>query len=78
MTVLYDPRDSGLFVGPFLLVFGIGVCFLRPWKEAEQARSRGESVSRLRVPRRWVWLVLVGVGAAATNAAVMAVLFMLR
>jgi hypothetical protein len=73
-----DGRDVGLFLGPFLLVLGIGVCFLRPWEEAEQARGRGEWIGSLPVPPRWVRLVLIGAGAAAANAAVMAVLFVLR
>jgi hypothetical protein len=73
-----DSRDFGLFLGPFMLVLGIGVCFLRPWEEAEQARGRGEWIGRLPVPPRWVRLALVGAGVAAANATVMAVLFMLR
>ena len=72
-------RDVGLFLGPFTLVMGIGVCVLRPWEEAEQAWRRREWLSlRLRVPSRWVRFVLLAVGAAAANAILMTVLFLLR
>jgi hypothetical protein len=73
-----DIRDFGRYLGPFFLVLGIGVFFLRPWEEAQQAQRRGGWIGRLKVPPRWVRLVLVAALAAAANAAVLVVLYMLR
>jgi hypothetical protein len=73
-----DGRDFGLFLGPFILVLGIGLCFLRPWEEAEQARSRGEWIGRLPVPPHWLAVVSLALCVAVANAVIMLVLFLAR
>jgi hypothetical protein len=76
--LIHQPRDSSV-LGPLVLVLGIGMCFLRPWEEAEQALRRGELLSlRMRVPPRWVRLVLLAVGATAANAILLTVLYLMR